>query len=115
MLIMTTTVVVNDEAISGLTATNDSPSQLGTSTTLTATTTSGSNINYTWDFGDESAGVGQVVSHSYQLAGIYTASVAATNSNSMLTTTTTVIISSNAPVLIDNYLPIVVKPEPSDQ
>ena len=80
------------EDISGLVAANDSPTVLGHATTLTATVAAGSNITYTWAFGDGGLGSGAVVSHTYPAVGVYTAVVTASNSVSSLTATTTVSI-----------------------
>jgi PKD repeat protein len=68
-----------DVPVSGLTATNDSPTKLGNSTTLTATVTGGTNISYNWDFGDSTGGTGKFTGHTYSNPGYYTAKVFATN------------------------------------
>jgi hypothetical protein len=81
-----------EQAIAGLVATNDSPTLLGTPTTLTATVTAGSNVGYAWDFGDGALGSGVTASHTYAAAGIYTAVVTATNGVSTLTATTGVTV-----------------------
>src|SRR4029079_924056 len=52
----TTSVVVQDVPIAGLTATNNSPTTLGNQTTLQAHITAGTNVTYVWDFGDDSSG-----------------------------------------------------------
>jgi CSLREA domain-containing protein len=80
------------EPISGLAATNDSPTLLGEATTLTATVASGTFVSYIWDFGDGTTGAGDVVTHTYAAVGSYTAVVTATNSVSQMTATTTVLI-----------------------
>ena len=108
-LTATTTVTVVDEAIAGLTAMNDSPTILGQITALSATITAGTNVSYTWDFGDGSLSQGRVVTHTYAVVGVYTAVVTATNSVSTVTTTTTVTITEPDFTL---YLPVVMKPEP---
>jgi PKD repeat protein len=76
----TSGVSITDVPIAGLTAVNESPSTLGEITTLTATVTAGTNIIFTWDFGDGSAGVGVVVAHTYPEVGLYTSTVTAANS-----------------------------------
>ncbi|MEJ2558365.1 MAG: PKD domain-containing protein, partial [Anaerolineae bacterium] len=87
------TATVNvEEAISGLIATNDSPTLLGNSTTLTASVAAGENVVYTWALGDGTGGGGAVVSHLYPSAGVYTAVITASNSVSELTATTIVTI-----------------------
>ena len=87
-----TAVVFAEQAIAGLSAANDSPTELGSPTALTATITAGSNVTYTWAFGDGEFGSGAVVSHTYPAVGVYTAVVTASNSVSSLTATTSVTI-----------------------
>ncbi len=93
-------ITVTDTPIEGLVATNDSPTNLGQPTTLTATITSGSNVTYTWNFGDGSSpvtgvegGSTTVVTHTYPAVGIYTAVVTASNPAGEVTATTPVTIS----------------------
>jgi subtilisin-like proprotein convertase family protein len=84
---------IYDVAVEGLTAGNDSPTSLGQATTLTATITAGSNISYTWDFGDGQLGSGVVVTHTYPATGAYTAVVTASNPvNSLITSTVVTIV-----------------------
>lgn len=85
-------IVTVDEAIAGLTASNDGPTPEGQSTILSATVTAGTNISYTWDFGDGESGVGQSVAHIYPAIGTYTATVTAKNGISQATDETTVTI-----------------------
>ena len=99
-------ITITDVPISGLVASNDSPTLLGSATTLSATVTAGSNIIYSWDFGDGESGGGAVVTHTYPAAGIYTATVTATNSANTLTVDT--IVTITAP-MYDIYLPLVIK------
>jgi PKD repeat protein len=73
------TEVVVAEAIAGLTANSNSPTLLGNATTFTATITAGSDVTYTWDFGDSQSGAGAIATHTYTTAGIYAVSVVATN------------------------------------
>ncbi|MEM7028859.1 MAG: PKD domain-containing protein [Chloroflexota bacterium] len=83
------TVVVSDAPIVGLTASNDGPTPLGEETAFTADATSGTNIVYTWDFGDDSPGqTGQMVSHTYADLGVYVAQVTAENGVDTQSTTT---------------------------
>ena len=92
----TTEVVVTDdpaEAITGLTATNDGPTQFGTLTAFEATVTSGNFVTYTWDFGDGQSGSGRPPSHTYAITGAFTATVTAINPLSVITATTTVTVS----------------------
>jgi uncharacterized repeat protein (TIGR01451 family) len=87
-----TATVTVEEAVEGLVATNDSPTPLGSTTRLTATITGGSNVVYTWAFGDGDTGSGAVVAHTYPDVGVYTAIVTASNSVSLLTAKTPVTI-----------------------
>ena len=89
-------VAGGDVPITGLTAVNDSPTTLGNTTNLTATITAGTNVTYTWNFGDGNIGSGAIVSHTYEFAGTHTAVVTATNSVSTVTATTTVTITDVA-------------------
>jgi PKD repeat protein len=86
----TTVVTITDAPITGLSAANNSPTNIGSSTNLMASVTSGTNINYTWDFGDGTTGSGANTSHTYPDIGMYTAVVTASNSVSTLTATTDV-------------------------
>lgn len=69
-----------EEAIEGLQASSNSPTVLGNATNFAATVTAGTNIVYSWDFGDGSTGTGDSPNHSYAQAGAYVARVTATNS-----------------------------------
>ena len=91
-LLTSTTVVTVQEAISGLTAVNDSPTIEGAVTNLTATVASGSDVTYSWDYGDGTGGSGTAVSHLYPGIGVYTAVVTASNGVSLVTVTTPVLI-----------------------
>jgi PKD repeat protein len=92
------TIIVLDQAIQGLSALNDGPTTLGGLTTLTATVTAGTNVTYTWDFGDESGMVtGAVVQHAYTSAGEFTATVTASNAGSQQSSTTSVSVTNLAP------------------
>jgi hypothetical protein len=85
-----TVLEIYEDPVSGLVALNSSPTGLGDTTFLTATVTSGSNIQFVWDLGDGSSAEGQFVSHIYPQAGIYTAVVTASNSVSTQTAATLV-------------------------
>ena len=98
---------VSDLPITGLQAFNDSPTTLGSVTNLWATVTEGSNVVYTWSFGDGSAGAGRVVSHTYAVTGEYTAIVTASNSVSVVTATTIVSITQAHGGRI--YLPLIMR------
>jgi hypothetical protein len=79
-VVATHTIAISDAPISGLNASSDSPTTLGAATTFTATVEAGTNISYTWDFGDDFTASGAVVTHTYAAAGVYTATVTASNS-----------------------------------
>ncbi|MBN2391366.1 MAG: PKD domain-containing protein [Anaerolineae bacterium] len=85
-------VVTAEEAIAGLTSGNDGPTHLGTPTTLTATVAAGSDVVYTWDFGDGDSGEGASVTHTYPHIGAYTATVTATNHVGAMSATSIVTI-----------------------
>jgi len=68
-----------DVGISGLTATSDSPTNLGNTTLLTATVATGNNVTYAWDYGDGQTGTGATPTHLYVSPGSYIAVVTATN------------------------------------
>jgi plastocyanin len=91
---MTGTVVIaaGPDPVAGLTATNDSPTQVLTPVSLSADITGGTEVSYTWDFDDGGVGTGITTTHVYTQSGIYTATVTATNATNSLTATTTVLI-----------------------
>lgn len=76
---MVTSTITAIQPVSSLAATNSSPTVLGQPTAFTAKVTAGSNLTYAWDFGDGSGASGQVVTHTYAAAGVYTATVTASN------------------------------------
>jgi hypothetical protein len=81
-----------ETTISGLSAGNNGPTVLGAATQLYANISAGSNVSYTWDFGDSTGGSGKSVSHQYTAPGTYNAEVTATNSISQETVTTMVLV-----------------------
>ena len=88
-----TIVTLTETPIAGLAASNNSPTQLGHLTTLSATVTAGNNVDYTWNFGDGSpTQTGAQVQHTYLTVGVYTARVIATNGVSSQDASTTVTI-----------------------
>jgi hypothetical protein len=103
------TVFMEDMPITGLAATNDSPTELGSLTTLTATIATGTNVTYAWDFSDGSFGIGQVTTHAYAAIGSYTATVTATNSQGNVLATTEVTIITPPQVFHLVYLPVTFK------
>jgi hypothetical protein len=76
----------------GLMAINDSPTLLGSTTTLTASITAGGNIDFNWDFGDGQQGQGDVVTHIYPAPGVYTATVTVVKCDSFVQASTLVTI-----------------------
>ncbi len=89
----TTPVTVTDAPISGLSASNNSPTLVNHVTALTATISAGSNVLYTWNFGDSPVlDYGASVSHTYTAWGNFTATVTATNSLNTVMTTTPILI-----------------------
>ncbi len=81
-----------EPVITALAATNDSPTELEHETWLAITTAVDSNVALTWAFGDGEIGSGAIVTHTYADAGIYTATVTASNPVSVLTATTTITV-----------------------
>jgi CSLREA domain-containing protein/uncharacterized repeat protein (TIGR01451 family) len=102
----TTIVTINDAPITGLNAGNDGPTTLGNPTTLTASITGGTNVNYAWAFGDGTNGSGATVMHTYPDVGQYTAVVTATNSIGSVVDTTIVTIEQDTWTI---YLPVVLR------
>ncbi len=93
----------NDVPISGLSGTNNGPTLVGHATSFTATISAGSNVSYTWNFGDNHFGSGAAVTHTYVTTGTFTAIVTATNSVNNLSASTLVTI-TNVRLL---FLPII--------
>jgi predicted outer membrane repeat protein len=67
------------ETITGLQAASDSPTAVGQVTYFTASVATGSQVTYTWDFGDGSMGSGATAAHIYAHAGAHTVTVTAAN------------------------------------
>ena len=83
---------------------NSGPTALGFTTFLTASTTGGSNVTFTWDLGDGAAASGPSVAHVYADIGSYTAVVTASNSASLLTATTTVQVQDVASIVLHKQM-----------
>jgi PKD repeat protein len=95
----TVVITVSNVAITGLSAANSSPTRLDNSTAFTATASGGTNIVYTWNFGDGTATAsGNPTNHIYAAAGFYTALVTATNGTNTLVATTRVTVTNLAPI-----------------
>ena len=103
-------VTVGDVPISGLAATNGSPTLLTSTTQLTATIATGTNALFTWNFGDGQQGTGPTPVHLYTAPGFYTAVVTATNNTSSQSTTTQVQVTSAEMVLTKQVQPALVGP-----
>jgi PKD repeat protein len=97
-------VTVGDVAITGLAATNSSPTRLTEATFFTATISTGSSVTYQWNFGDGQAGNGATASHTYAAAGTYAAVVTATNWAGSISATTLVAIEPSKV-----YLPLMMR------
>jgi PKD repeat protein len=100
----THTINIIDELISGLVASNDGPTILGSPTAFSAALATGTNAIFTWDFGDGTGGSGPVADHTYAEAGVYTATVTASNSVNQASASTTVMV-----IAADHhlYLPLI--------
>jgi predicted outer membrane repeat protein len=106
-------ITITDIPISGLLAGSDSPTWLGSPTTLSATVAGGTNVNFTWVFGDGTSGMGAVLTHTYASEGVYTALVTAANPVGSMTAATevTVLAPPPPPPMEDEriYLPLIRK------
>ena len=97
-----TATVQVEQPITGLVASNDSPTMQGQATNLWATITAGTNVSYTWDFDDGTpTGSGTPVDHTYPSEGVYTATVTASNGVSQQQATTQVTIEQG--ILLESY------------
>jgi hypothetical protein len=101
-----TTQVLVVEAIAGLAVVSNSPVAPGETMILTATVTAGSDVVYTWDFGDGNMGSGAVVNHVYVEAGGYRVVVTATNEVSSMSVQTSVSVRASGYYI---FMPVVVK------
>ena len=86
----TVVITVSDVPIAGLSLADSSPTMAGQAVHFTTTITAGSNVTYTWDFGDGTpvAGGGSTATHTYQRAGLYLTVVTASNGAGTATATT---------------------------
>lgn len=101
---MTGTIeVVDFLPITGLAATNSSPTPLGSVTDFTATISAGNSVTYTWSFGDGQGDLGALTSHTYGATGYYTAVVTASNAISTVVAFTPVTITRSI------YLPLILR------
>ena len=90
---------IHDSPVTGLEAHSDSPTQLGSLTTLSATVVSGTNGIYHWNLGDGSpVQSGASVQHTYPAIGTYLAQVTATNGVSSQSRTIPITITDVPPL-----------------
>ncbi len=110
----TTLVTTTDVPVTRLSATNDGPTPLRQSTTFTANISTGTNVTYSWTFGDGEAGYGRVVSHTYRTGGTYMAIVTAKNSAGEWTASTQVKVAAYIylPLVLRSWSPGPVTPTP---
>ena len=73
--------------VSGLSTSTNSSALVGMAAPFTASISGGSNVSYTWTFGDGVSASGPTSAHTYSAMGIYTIIVTATNGLSTLTQT----------------------------
>ncbi len=103
------TAASDEIPILGLSALNSSPTLLGFSTTFTASIQTGTNVTYSWGFGDGSYASGAHTTHTYADIGFFTATVTATNSLGPVITQTLVTV-LDVPIsglLIENDSPTI--------
>jgi PKD repeat protein len=86
------TVTVRDVPIGGLRIDHNSPTMLGSPTTLTASVTAGTNVVYNWDFGDGHAATGAHTAHTYATPGPHQVTVTASNGTNESDASTTIIV-----------------------
>lgn len=92
----------DDELITGLTVTHDGPAIVGTDITFATKLAQGSNIVYSWDFGDggSTQGSSPSVSHKYTTSGVFQVTVTASNAVSSQSASTTVSIHNVPPAAL---------------
>ncbi|NJR72478.1 MAG: PKD domain-containing protein, partial [Gammaproteobacteria bacterium] len=71
---------------------------LGQSTSFTATVAAGSNVTYSWSFGDGNTALGQTVNHAFAADGTYTVTLLASNSLGSEIRQVLITITNEAPV-----------------
>lgn len=102
------TISAGTTAISGLAASNSSPTPLGNPTFFAATISAGNDVTYAWNFGNGEMGAGQTISHTYPTTGVYTATVTASNAAGSESAQTAVTVQE---IIVDPantiYLPLV--------
>jgi plastocyanin len=93
---------VQAKVLAELTASNNGPTELGDSTSFTATITGGSASAYAWSFGDGNNGTGITTTHTYTQSGVYTATVVATTVTNSLTATAKVFVGDAVVDVLNN-------------
>ena len=83
---------VQDVPIQGLIAQVTPPVYVDIPAAFAASVSTGTNVTYSWDFGDSGLGSGAFVTHSYATAGTYTVNITASNNNSSVITETIVTV-----------------------
>ena len=91
------TTIYIEEAIAGLTASNDGPTNLGDSTRLVAQLGGGTDVVYAWTFGDDGTATTRVANHVYAETGSFTATVTASNDVGSASAATTVVVREPPP------------------
>ncbi|RKY17317.1 MAG: hypothetical protein DRP90_06845, partial [Planctomycetota bacterium] len=89
------TTNIPDEPIAGLTIADDTggnPVQINSSVAFTGSVSAGSNVVYSWNFGDGITTTGQTASHAFANPGTYTVTPTGTHSAGSSVTTTTVTV-----------------------
>jgi uncharacterized repeat protein (TIGR01451 family) len=107
-----TTNVLAEEAVSELIIlVNGEPEPLPVLTeeivTFEGISIDGSNLSYTWDFGDGGVANGRIVTHTFAIPGDYTISLTAANQANSYTTTVVITVLAPEPALYTLYLPFV--------
>ncbi|NUM48525.1 MAG: PKD domain-containing protein, partial [Anaerolineales bacterium] len=113
-----TQVTIVDEAISGLSVRNDSPTAPNEDTTFTVTIATGTNVSYAWNFGDTIEIFQSEITtttHTYLETGIFTAVVTASNSVSSISVSTVVTVTSVQLQEFNIYLPTLLKSSPGSK
>ena len=101
----TVTVTITDVPLAGLIVTNTSPVRPGKPVTLSATVLTGTATSYAWAFGDDTLGAGRMVTQTYAVSGLYTATVTATNAADVLVARTVITVYRQfyLPVALDRW------------
>jgi PKD repeat protein len=93
-----------DVPIANLQVNSSGPTVLSYSTVFTASSGSGSNVSYVWNFGDNSLSNGAATSHTFIAIGLYHVTVTATNNVSMIAASTQILVHTGK-----IYLPLVMR------